>query len=378
MSKLLIMAGGTGGHIFPGLAVAQGLRESGWSIEWLGTADKMEAQIVPQHDIRLHTIAVKGIRGNGLVRKLALPFMLIKAIYQALKIIQQVKPNAVLGMGGYASGPGGIAARILGIPLVLHEQNAVAGMTNRYLAKIAQRVLTGFANTSFGIAPDKITWVGNPVRSEISAIGSTTPMNESKSASTAQEVMTILVIGGSLGAQIFNTELPKIFSSLATHIAEAEQPINTEPKILQIIHQVGRGNETAVRNAYSIADISPLVQLTITEFIDDMAQVLAQADVVVCRAGALTVAEISCAGRVGCFVPLPSAVDDHQTANAKTLSDHGGAILCPQSKLSGLPKELLQLILSPLQRQQMAQRAQQLAQPNATEKVCTIIKAIAA
>lgn len=358
MPKLLIMAGGTGGHIFPGLAVAHTLRESGWEIEWLGTADKMEASIVPQHDILLHTIAVKGIRGNGLVRKLSLPFMLVKAVYQSYRIIQQSQPDVVLGMGGYASGPGGIAARILGIPLVLHEQNAVAGMTNRYLAKIAQRVLTGFANTQFAISPDKITWVGNPVRAEISAIPAITKAPESP---------TILVVGGSLGAQIFNTNLPQIFANLT-------QQFNN----IQIVHQVGKGNESAVSSAYANANISPLVQLQVTEFINDMASALAHADIVICRAGALTVAEVACAGRVACFVPLPSAVDDHQTANAKTLCDHGGAILCPQSQLQDLEVTLRQLITSPKDRITMAQQAYQLAKPDATDNVCAIIKEIAA
>jgi UDP-N-acetylglucosamine--N-acetylmuramyl-(pentapeptide) pyrophosphoryl-undecaprenol N-acetylglucosamine transferase len=358
MPKILIMAGGTGGHIFPGLAVAQSLRDDGWDIDWLGTADKMEATIVPKHDISLHTIAVKGIRGNGLIRKLSLPFMLLKAVFQAHRIMHQIQPDVVLGMGGYASGPGGIAARILGIPLVLHEQNAVAGMTNRYLAKIAKRVLTGFANTPFGISREKITWVGNPVRAEINAIPAIT---------TTPTAPTILVVGGSLGARIFNTSLPQIFANLST-----------EFQAMQIVHQVGRGNAKSVNEAYASSNISSIVQLTVTEFIDDMASAFAQADIVICRAGALTVAEVACAGRVACFVPLPSAVDDHQTANAKTLSDQEGAILCPQSELASLGETLSQLLASPAQRIKMAQVAQQLAKPNATKDVCTIIKEIAA
>ena len=358
MPKLLIMAGGTGGHIFPGLAVGSALRNDGWEISWLGTADKMEATIVPKHDIPLYIIAVKGIRGNGILRKLSLPVMLLKAVYQAYKVMQQIQPDVVLGMGGYASGPGGIAARILGIPLVLHEQNAIAGMTNRYLAKIAKRVLTGFANTPFGISPDKIEWVGNPVRAEISAI---------KASSTIPEVPNILVVGGSLGAGILNTSLPQIFAVLAKEFHS-----------LHIVHQVGRGNESTVNDAYTTSNISSLVQLTVTEFIDDMASAITQADIIICRAGALTVAEVACAGRVACFVPLPSAVDDHQTANAKTLSDHGGAILCPQSQLPDLGKTLSHLFSTPTERIKMAQRANQLAKADATVNVCTIIKEIAA
>ncbi len=362
MPKLLIMAGGTGGHIFPGLAVAQMLRGAKWDIEWLGTANKMEAQIVPQHDILLHTIAIKGVRGNGLVGKLLLPWTLTKAVYQAYKIVSLTKPDVILGMGGYASGPGGIAAWLHRIPLIVHEQNAIAGMTNRYLARLATHTLTGFNHTDFGSSTinQQVRWVGNPIRSDISAISASLPH---------QDNINILVVGGSLGARALNQSLPSVFSRLAKKLNHSD----TSPYNMTITHQVGKGNQATVTDEYNKHILADNVSINVREFIDDMASDLAAADIVICRAGALTVAEVSGAGRAACFVPLPSAVDDHQTKNAQSLSEHNAAMLCPQGQLGQLDDMLIKLITDQDLRIDMAQQAKSLSQGQATETVCKII-----
>lgn len=356
MPKILIMAGGTGGHIFPGLAVAHQLQQDQWDIDWLGTADKMEAHIIPHRNIPFHTIKVKGVRGNGLFRKLALPFMLCRAVFEAFFIIKRLQPDVILGMGGYASGPGGIAAKLTKTPLIVHEQNAVAGMTNRYLAKIAQCVCSGFPNTEFGVNADKVVYVGNPVRSEIAAIPD---MVEKPKG----ELLQIFVLGGSLGARVFNQNLPQILHELSQSFPN-----------IHITHQVGKGNLQAVEKTYAQYDFPANVELNISEFIDDIASKYAQADIIICRAGASSVAEIAAAGRVACFVPLPTAVDDHQTANAAFLTRVDAGLLCPQDKLSSLVLNLLPILTQVQSRLKMGKNARQHSQTNATDRVCTIIK----
>ncbi|MFP2770105.1 undecaprenyldiphospho-muramoylpentapeptide beta-N-acetylglucosaminyltransferase [Oceanisphaera sp. KMM 10153] len=350
---LLVMAGGTGGHVFPGLAVADRLRAEGWDIHWLGTAERMEAQLVPKHGYPLHTIAIAGVRGNGLKRKLMAPFQILKAVCQARRILQEVKPQVVLGMGGFAAGPGGVAARLTGIPLVLHEQNAAAGMTNRLLARIAQRVLMAFPGA---FAEGKNTAVvGNPVRPEVLALPA-----PSERISIEPRPLRLLVVGGSLGARILNEIVP-------VAVAKAGN--------VRVRHQTGKGNAETVLLAYQALGI----EAEVSDFIDDMAAAYGAADLVVCRAGALTVSEVAAAGVGALFVPLPHAVDDHQTKNARSLSDSGAALLLPQSELSaeGLAAQLQQLGDNRGQLLAMASRARALAITDAAERVAECLRAVA-
>lgn len=356
MSKaktLLVMAGGTGGHVFPGLAVADRLRDQGWNIHWLGTAERMEAQLVPKHGYPLHTISIAGVRGNGLKRKLLAPFQIMKAVWQARRVLRQVQPQVVLGMGGFAAGPGGVAARLAGIPLVLHEQNAAAGMTNRLLARIASRVLMAFPGAF--AEGDNTAVVGNPVRADVLAL----PVPAER-ISTEPQPLRLLVVGGSLGARILNQTVPEAVA-LAGNI--------------KVRHQTGKGNAEAVRQAYQALGIDAEV----SDFIDDMAAAYGAADLVVCRAGALTVSEVAAAGIGALFVPLPHAVDDHQTKNARSLSDSGAAVLLPQSELTarGLAAQLQQLGDNRTQLLAMASQARSLAITDAAERVAECLCAVA-
>lgn len=344
MSKrVLIMAGGTGGHVFPGLALADALVKKGWHVDWLGTAERMEAQVVPQHGYPIHFLPVQGIRGKGIKQRLLGVFKLVKSLFHACQVINTVKPDLVIGMGGYASGPGGVAAKLKGIPLIIHEQNAAAGMTNRLLARIANKVLLGFeaARSSFNKAQDDCIAVGNPVRKAIMDIS----RQPNAKASTK-----MLVVGGSLGAQILNTQVPIAVQNLEG---------------LNIRHQCGKGNSEAVKQAYG-----NFVQVEVADFIDDMSGAYRWADFIVCRAGALTVAEVSAAGIAAIFVPLPHAVDDHQTKNGATLADKNAAILIPQTDIqTQLPKYIKQLVMNPVECAEMGQRARDNALLDATEQV---------
>jgi UDP-N-acetylglucosamine--N-acetylmuramyl-(pentapeptide) pyrophosphoryl-undecaprenol N-acetylglucosamine transferase len=366
MPKLMIMAGGTGGHIFPGIAVAEALPQS-WEVVWLGTADRMEADIVPTHNIPFYTIKIKGIRGNGLARLLALPFTLVKAIYQAYQVILIEQPDAVLGMGGYASGPGGIAAKLAGLPLYLHEQNAVLGMTNRWLCKIANQLFTGFP------LPNQGAFIGNPVRQAFSHIAE--PI---KHTGTAK--LSILVVGGSLGARALNESLPEVLSDLSG---------------FSVVHQCGKNNAQKVRadyaKAYGLSENQLSAtkssrnessgmskvgnnEIMTTDFIDDMAGAFAQADIIICRSGALTVAEVAMAGRTAIFVPLPSAVDDHQTRNAEYLSEHEAAYLVPQTQIKQqLVQILTTLKANPNKTYEKGILAKSFAHSDAAEKIVTSI-----
>ncbi|MGO4999987.1 undecaprenyldiphospho-muramoylpentapeptide beta-N-acetylglucosaminyltransferase [Oceanisphaera sp. W20_SRM_FM3] len=349
---LLVMAGGTGGHVFPGLAVAALLRNQGWDIHWLGTAERMEAQLVPQHGYPLHTIAIAGVRGNGLKRKLLAPLHILRATWQARGILKQIKPDVVLGMGGFASGPGGVAAWLAGIPLVLHEQNAAAGMTNKLLARLAKRVLIAFAGPFDSFKNTQL--VGNPVRAEVLAL-----LSPETRISLDPQPLRLLVVGGSLGAKILNEVVPHAVA-LAGNI--------------KVRHQTGKGNSEAVRAAYQ--DLG--VEADVSDFIDDMAGAYAAADLVVCRAGALTVSEIAAAGVGAIFVPLPHAVDDHQTKNARVLSEHEAALLLPQSELTArhLADQLQRLTNNRARLLTMAQLARKQAIIDAAERVVENLRAL--
>ncbi|MBH0049035.1 undecaprenyldiphospho-muramoylpentapeptide beta-N-acetylglucosaminyltransferase [Pseudoalteromonas sp. SWYJZ19] len=345
--KLVVVAGGTGGHIFPGIAVADYLKQQGWQVSWIGTPDRMEASVVPKHNIDIDFINVKGVRGNGLKRLIKAPFMVINAVLQARKVLKEQRPDVVLAMGGYVTGPTGIAAKSLGIPLVIHEQNAVAGMSNKLLAKVATRVLAAFPSA---FAQGQAELVGNPVRQSV--------MNIVKR--DVSSPINILVVGGSLGAQVLNQTLPEAFKALN----------NTAP--ISVWHQTGKGHLITVEAAYKMHAFTGS-NAKIAEFIDDMDAAYSWADIVVCRAGALTVSEIAAAGKMAVFVPFPHAVDDHQTANAQYLVMANGALLMPQGQFN---KQSIVELLSPYLAQpslitEMATNAKKQAILDATASVAT-------
>ncbi|WP_018873068.1 undecaprenyldiphospho-muramoylpentapeptide beta-N-acetylglucosaminyltransferase [Thioalkalivibrio sp. ALJ16] len=300
--RILIMAGGTGGHVFPGLAVAELLRARGAELLWLGTARGVESRLVPEAGIELHTLPIAGVRGKGLLGLALAPWRLGLSLWAALGLMTRLRPDAVIGFGGFAAGPGGLMASALGRPLAIHEQNAVAGLTNRWLAKVADRVYAGFEH-SF---PERVTVtvVGNPVRAEIAALPAPEARYDERGGA-----LNILVLGGSLGARSLNRTLPGALARVA-----AQQP-------LQVRHQAGERTLDEARAAYAEAGL----EAEISAFIEDMAAAYAWADLVICRAGALTVAEVAAAGVAAIFVPYPHAVDDHQTANAEALVQAGAA-----------------------------------------------------
>jgi UDP-N-acetylglucosamine--N-acetylmuramyl-(pentapeptide) pyrophosphoryl-undecaprenol N-acetylglucosamine transferase len=318
MSKTaLIMAGGTGGHIFPGLAVAEALRTRGWQVQWLGAPNSMESRLVPPRGFTLQTIDFSGVRGKGPVTLALLPLRLLKAFWQSIQVIRRVKPDVVVGLGGYISFPAGMMAVLLGKPLVLHEQNSVAGMANKVLATVADKVFTAFP----GVLA-KGEWVGNPLRTEF--LQQADPAERFAARSGP---LNLLVVGGSLGAKALNEIVPQAVALL---------PIAQRPRIT---HQSGEKQIDALRANYAAVG----VDATLTPFIDNTAAAFAQADLIVCRAGASTVTEIAAVGAAAVFVPFPSAVDDHQTTNARFLSDHGAAQLIAQKDLT--PDKLAQLLL---------------------------------
>lgn len=347
MSKtLLIMAGGTGGHIMPGLAVAEQLKAAGWKIAWMGNPDGMEAKLTAGRGYEMAWIHVTALRGKGFLRKLLLPFNLLRGFSQAWSQLKRIRPDVVLGMGGYVSFPGGMMASLQGIPLVLHEQNSVAGLANRVLAMVADRILTGFPDVlkkgaRFG------DWVGNPVRPEIAAL----PVPTIRYA-RHEGPLRLLVVGGSLGAQALNQAVPEALAL----IAEPERP--------RVVHQAGEKHLPLLKSYY----ISAGVNADCVAFINDMAGAYDWADLVICRAGALTVAELAAAGVASLLVPFPHAVDDHQTFNARFLGNAGAAILLPQDQLT--PARLAEIgNLSRHQLAQMAEKARALARPEATAAV---------
>lgn len=348
---LLVMAGGTGGHVFPGLAVAKALREQGWRVVWLGNRTGMEATLVPSHDIPMEYIQFGGLRGKGLLTKLLLPVNLLRAFWQSIGALRRVRPSVVLGMGGYITFPAGMMASLLGRPLVLHEQNSVAGLANKVLAKVADRVLCAFPQALPGAE-----WTGNPVRDEVAALPEPALRYEGR-----QGPLRVLVVGGSLGAAALNEIVPKAIALLPA----GERPL--------VCHQAGVKQIDQLRANYAAAG----VEARAVPFIDDMAQAYADADLVICRAGAMTVSEVAAAGVAALFVPFPHAVDDHQTTNARFLSERGAALLVQQGELSA---EGLAHMLSGLTRpqlKQMAQLARDVAKPDATRRVAEICSQMA-
>ncbi len=360
---VLIMAGGTGGHVFPALAVAALLRAQGWRVVWLGTRAGMEAQLAPQHGYALECLSFSAVRGKGPLHFTLLPFKLLIAFWQAARALFRVRPDVALGLGGYAAFPGGMMAALFARPLVIHEQNAVAGLANRVLACLADRVLLGLPaafthGTDRPIPCGKVAaeWVGNPVRPEIAALPEPTTRLADRTGP-----LRLLVVGGSLGAQALNEIVPQALALL---------PPDARPLVR---HQGGRGKLEALNNRYAAAGI----QAHCVEFIADMAEAYAWADVVICRAGASTVAEIAAAGVAALFIPYPYAVDDHQTANARFLCDAGAAWLMQQRELT--PPALAEW-LAGLTRTELlarAHKARKLAKPDATARVAQVVKALA-
>ncbi len=303
---VLVMAGGTGGHVFPGLAIAHEFSKRGFDIEWLGTEAGIESTLVPQNGIHLHCIPVRGIRGKSIKTLLLAPFNIIGAVVSAMKVIRRVRPSIVIGLGGYVSAPGGVAARIKGIPLVIHEQNALSGTTNKLLSKIANKVFVAFpCGLSNGF------YVGNPVRKSIETLESPDKRMIGKKGK-----INLLILGGSRGALAINELVPAALNEI-------------DRDVYSVWHQTGEGKDAATIAAYG----ADLKDVKIEAFIDDMAAAFAWADLVICRSGALTVSEISAAGVASILIPFPYAIDDHQTENAKFLADAGAAIVKQQSDL---------------------------------------------
>ena len=347
-SKVMVMAGGTGGHVFPALAVAQELRDRGVAVSWLGTRRGIEAELVPANQFPINYIDVTGLRGKGVAKLLKAPLLLVRALWQAIGVIRYERPDVVLGLGGFASGPGGLGARLLGLPLVIHEQNAVAGTTNKLLAKIATRVLEAFP----GALPNGI-WTGNPVRKEILNIAA-----PEQRVSVGARPMRLLVLGGSLGALAINQQLPEALSLLPDDLR------------LDVRHQCGRAHVAITEAAYQKAGVAAGIE----PFIANMAEAYGWADLVLCRAGALTVSELAAAGVGSILIPYPHAIDDHQTMNAGWLVSKGAAKLLQQADLT--PEKLASLLQSLLgdgeKLRDMAVSAKNLAKPNVAEVMADI------
>lgn len=351
-SVALIMAGGTGGHVFPALATAEKLQEQGVHVEWLGSRHGMEADLVSGSGIKFHSIDVKGLRGKGKLSLLLAPFKLLLALWQALSVLRRVKPDVVLGMGGFASGPGGMAAWLCRKPLIIHEQNAVAGMTNKLLSRFAKKTLEAFKGAfKSGV---ETTSVGNPVRGSILSMG-----NPDDRMLSREGKIRLLVVGGSLGAKAINDLLPEVLAELS----EEQRP--------EVWHQTGKRNIEETLQRYEQFGVS---DCKVVPFIDGMDEAYAWADVVLCRAGALTVSELSIAGVASVLVPFPFAVDDHQTKNAGYLADESAAVLVQQSDLS--KEYLLKLLTEQLSQREvlieMANKAKALGRPAARDEVAKV------
>ncbi|WOX06438.1 undecaprenyldiphospho-muramoylpentapeptide beta-N-acetylglucosaminyltransferase [Microbulbifer pacificus] len=347
--KFLVMAGGTGGHVFPALAVAKALQAQGAAVEWLGTMRGIESQLIPAADIPLHFITVEGVRGKGSAALLKAPLQISRAIWQARSVVKAVQPDAVLGFGGFATGPGGVAARLSGVPLIIHEQNAVAGTTNRLLAKIASRVLEAFPS---GLPSAQL--VGNPVRAEIAALPA--PVERVGK----QRPLRLLVLGGSLGAVAINELVPQALAKMD----ESRRP--------QVLHQAGQRHLDVAKEAYERAG----VDAEVVPFIADMAAAYGQADLVICRSGALTVSEIAAAGVGAIMVPFPFAIDDHQTKNGEWLQQAGAATVIQQDALDAdqLAALLEELFAAPEKLLAMAEAARGVARPDATDRVLAVCR----
>ncbi|MDB5781728.1 MAG: UDP-N-acetylglucosamine--N-acetylmuramyl-(pentapeptide) pyrophosphoryl-undecaprenol [Caballeronia mineralivorans] len=351
----MVMAGGTGGHVFPGLAVAHWMQARGWRVVWLGNASGMEATLVPKHGIAMEYVRFGGVRGKGLKTKLMLPVNLLRACSQSLRALRSVKPDVVLGMGGYITFPAGLMSKLSGTPLVLHEQNSIAGLANKVLAHVAKRVLVAFPN-----ALPNAEWTGNPIRAELAE--ALPPKERYAARNVGPEAgpkarLNVLVVGGSLGAAALNETVPKALALLDP----ALRP--------RVVHQAGAKHIDALKANYAAAGLSVDDDVQLVPFIDDMANAYAAADLVICRSGAMTVSEIAAVGVAALFVPFPFAVDDHQTTNAAFLANKGAAHLIQQrdlsaEKLAGWLRDQTRETLAA-----MAEKARALAKPDATERV---------
>jgi UDP-N-acetylglucosamine--N-acetylmuramyl-(pentapeptide) pyrophosphoryl-undecaprenol N-acetylglucosamine transferase len=342
MRTLLIMAGGTGGHVYPALSVADEMKRRGVNVVWLGTRGGLEARVVPKAGFDIEWITIRGLRGTGLLGTLRAPFLIAVAMFQTLGVVLRRRPAAVLGMGGFVSGPGALTAWLLRIPVLIHEANAIAGFTNRWLARLARTAMTGFP---IELGPRSIH-VGNPVRADILAVA-----DPADRLAGRDGPYRLLVVGGSQGARTLNTRLPELLPGVA--------------KPIEVRHQAGRDKSGGVRDAYERTGL----RAEVTEFIDDMAEAYDWADLVICRAGAMTVAEVCASGSAAVFVPFPAAVGDHQTCNARLLCDRQAAWMWPESALS---PETVNAFFDELSREailERARRAREMAVPDSTRRV---------
>lgn len=351
--NILIMAAGTGGHVFPALACAQEFKARGYQVHWLGAGRGIENELVPEAGFTLHTLKVDGLRGKGMRALLSAPFKLLAALWQAKRLMRELQPVCVLGLGGYVTGPGGLAAKMSSIPLVIHEQNAVAGTANRALSVFATRICEAFPNT-FKKRKNCVT-TGNPVRDTLFLA---TPRN-----GLQHRAVNLLVLGGSLGAEPLNKLVPA---------ALAKIPAELRP---QVTHQAGRNNDEITRERYQTAT----VEAQVVPFISDMARAYGWADLVICRAGALTVSELAAAGLASFLVPLPHAIDDHQTRNAEFLAKQGAAVLLPQHATDAdcLAAQLTEVLMDKNRIAAMGEQARVLAQPDATQQVVAVCLEVA-
>lgn len=352
-ANVLIMAGGTGGHVFPALACAREFQARGYVVHWLGTPRGIENELVPQAGLPLHRIQISGLRGKGAAALFKAPFQLLRSLFQARRVMREVSPVCVLGMGGFVTGPGGLAARMAGIPVIIHEQNAVAGTSNRLLAPIAARVCEAFPETFAASAKRRTT--GNPVRPELFL---DTPRQRLEGRQPR-----LLVLGGSLGAEPLNKLLPAALARIPA------------PQRPEVFHQAGRQHHEITAQRYRDAG----VEAEVVPFIKDMARAYAWADLVVCRSGALTVSELAAAGLPSMLVPLPHAIDDHQRRNADYLAREGAALLLPQAttEAADLAARLTEVLMQPERLNNMAASARRLAKPDATRTVVDVCLEVA-
>ena len=352
-ANVLIMAGGTGGHVFPALACAHEFQSRGYGVHWLGTPRGIENEVVPAAGLPLHLIQVSGLRGKGLLSLLKAPFQLLRSLGQARRVMREVQPICVLGLGGYVTGPGGLAAKLAGVPLIIHEQNAVAGTANRSLAPLAQRICEAFPDTFSDSAKRRTT--GNPVRQEL--------FLETPRQTLRNRCPRLLVLGGSLGAEPLNKLLPEALGLLDAQLRP------------EVFHQAGKQHADITHERYVAAGVDAQV----APFIKDMARAYAWADLVICRAGALTVCELAAAGLPAFLVPLPHAIDDHQTHNAQYLAREGAAVLLPQANTdaAALAAQLTEVMMQPEKLEAMGATARRLARPDATRTVVDICLEVA-
>ncbi|MEE9302218.1 MAG: undecaprenyldiphospho-muramoylpentapeptide beta-N-acetylglucosaminyltransferase [Thiotrichaceae bacterium] len=354
---ILITAGGTGGHVYPGLAVARALQEQDIPVIWMGTKKGLESRVIPAAGIEMAWLDVSGIRGKGLKAVLLAPFRLTKALIQSVKIMKKHKPAAVLGMGGFVAGPGGLVASMMGIPVIIHEQNARAGTTNKLLSRVVLEILEGFPGTF----PEKVDAlpVGNPVRPEIAAL----PVPAERLAGRENKPFRLLIVGGSLGAKALNELVPRALCNLPKELS------------IEVVHQAGEATLDLAKKTYEAA----AVPAHIVAFIEDMAGAYEWADLIICRAGALTIAEVSAAGLAAILVPYPFAIDDHQTENAKYLAEKGAAILAQQDELTqdALTQVLEALMTDRDRLLEMSNKAREAAMTDATQKTAIICADIA-